>query len=246
MRSALKVAAATTATLAAVNCAPVVNLAGPVGRRLAPRLVGLGRRGHTAITFDDGPDPESTPQILDVLAAADCRATFFLLGSMTRRAPDLAAAIVSAGHEIGVHGDRHRSTLRQTPNQLRADIDCAASTIAEASGAQLHWYRPPYGTLSTAAMCTARRVGLQPVLWTSWGRDWRAAATSESVLCDLRRGVLDRGTVLLHDSDCTSAPGSWRTTLAALPRLLDELRAQGLEPGPLRDHWDHSRRGAER
>jgi peptidoglycan/xylan/chitin deacetylase (PgdA/CDA1 family) len=225
------------ASIAAVNTAPVINLIGPIGRCLSPRLVGMGRVGHTAITFDDGPDPSSTPQILAALDDANCRATCFLLGSMVRRAPALAAEIADAGHEIGVHGDRHRSTLRQTPRQLRHDIERASATITAATNSHLRWYRPPYGTLSTSARRAARHAGLEPVLWTSWGRDWRAEATAESVLHDLRRGVLARGTVLLHDSDCTSAPGSWNATLGALPTLLAELRAAGLEPGPLTDHW---------
>jgi peptidoglycan/xylan/chitin deacetylase (PgdA/CDA1 family) len=241
LRVQLGLTASAMATIAAVNAVPVVNLIGPIGRRFSPKLVGMGRAGHTAITFDDGPDPRSTPQILAALDDADCRATFFLLGSMVRRAPSLVAEIAQAGHEIGVHGDRHRSTLRQTPRQLRYDIDRAMATIVGATDHQLEWYRPPYGTLSTAALRAARGAGLEPVLWTSWGRDWRADATAESVLRDLRRGVLDRGTVLLHDSDCTSAPGSWKATLGALPLLLEQLRAAGLEPGPLGEHWSVKR-----
>jgi hypothetical protein len=81
-----------------------------------------------------------------------------------------------------------------------------------------------------------RRLDLTPVLWTAWGKDWRARATPRSVHDTVARDLRGGGTVLMHDSDCTSATGSWRNTLAALPRLLDTCRDRGLAVGPLRDH----------
>jgi peptidoglycan/xylan/chitin deacetylase (PgdA/CDA1 family) len=79
-------------------------------------------------------------------------------------------------------------------------------------------------------------AGLQPVLWTAWGRDWRAEATADSVVADVLHGYVDGGTVLLHDSDCTSAPDCWRSALDALPRLADALAARSLRVGPLSEH----------
>ena len=89
-------------------------------------------------------------------------------------------------------------------------------------------------TAGTYLAC--RRLGLTPVLWTAWGEDWRARATSRSVHDTVARDLYGGGTVLLHDSDCTSATGSWRTTLGALPRLLDTCDERGLSVGPLRHH----------
>jgi peptidoglycan/xylan/chitin deacetylase (PgdA/CDA1 family) len=167
----------------------------------------------------------------------DCRATFFLLGSMTRDAPRVAAEIAAAGHEIAVHGCEHRSTLWRTPRQLQTDIADAVEVISEATGRRPRLFRPPYGTLSAAGWYAAQQLDLRTVLWTACGRDWRADATGESIIADIERGVVDGGTVLLHDSDCTSTPGSWRSTLDALPVLVSELRSRGLEVGPLNDHW---------
>ena len=96
----------------------------------------------------------------------------------------------------------------------------AHETIVEA-GAMPVFYRPPHGALSPEGLVTTRRLGMRTVLWTAWGRDWRAEATPRSVCDDVAAGRLDGGTVLLHDSDSASAAGSWRTTLAALPRLAD-------------------------
>jgi peptidoglycan/xylan/chitin deacetylase (PgdA/CDA1 family) len=221
---------------AVVHAAPALGGVSPLGVRLTPALVGVGRPGHVALTFDDGPDPASTPAILAMLDELGWHATFFMLGSMTRRAPSLAAEVVAAGHEVAVHGDVHANMLRRLPRDARADIERASATIADAAGVAPAWFRPPFGILSFSALRGARRLGLSTVLWTTWGRDWRREATPESVVADVERRYLDGGTVLLHDSDCTSYPGSWRSTLGALPRLADRCTARGLTVGPLRDH----------
>ena len=79
------------------------------------------------------------------------------------------------------------------------------------------------------------------VLWTTWGRDWRREATPASVVADVTRRYVDGGTVLLHDSDCTSYPGSWYSTLGALPRLADEFAARALVVGTVGAHGIGSR-----
>lgn len=220
----------------AVHSAPSLIALSAVGRRISPDWAGVGTRGHVALTFDDGPDPASTPAFLDVLSELNLRATFFMLGSMARRAPGLAADVAAAGHEVGVHGDLHRSQLRLSPRAVADDVARARDVIADATGVEPIWFRPPYGTLSLGGVRAARRSGLRPVLWTAWGRDWRAEATSESVVADVLGGYVDGGTVLLHDSDCTSAPDCWHAALAALPRLTEALHARSLRVGPLSEH----------
>jgi len=189
-----------------------------------------------ALTFDDGPDPASTPAFLDALDDLGWKATFFMLGSMVRRAPGLAAQVVSAGHEVAVHGDQHRSHLWRSPRDVATDLERATTTIVETTGRQPTWFRPPYGVLSTGSLLAAHRLGLRTVLWTTWGRDWRAEATPASVTVDVESQLGPGGTVLLHDSDCTSAPGAWHSALGAIPALAELFAAQGLQPGPLGDH----------
>jgi peptidoglycan/xylan/chitin deacetylase (PgdA/CDA1 family) len=230
------VAAGTLGAAAVAHGAPIVTSVGAVRRRLTPGLAGIGSPDHVALTFDDGPDPASTPLFLSALDDLGWRATFFLLGDMVRRAPGLAAEVAAAGHEIGVHGDRHDSYLTRLGTDTAADIRRARHEVATATGVWPVWFRPPYGALSTPALVVAHRLGLRTVLWTAWGRDWRAAATARSVASDVRTGLRPGATVLLHDSDCTSAPGSWRATLAALPLLADVFAAEGLRVGPLGDH----------
>jgi len=220
----------------AMNSAPSLLALSWLGRHVTPGLAGVGRPGHVALTFDDGPDQASTPRFLEVLDGLGWKATFFMLGEMARRSPGLAAEVAAAGHEIGVHGDEHRSQLWRSPRAVAADIDRARDAVAEATGVEPHWFRPPFGTLSMSGIRGAHRRDLHVVLWTSWGRDWREEATADSVVADVLDGYLDGGTVLLHDSDCTSAPQSWRATLDALPGLAESLGTRGLQVGTLGDH----------
>lgn len=227
--------------MAVLHTAPALGGVSPIGVRFTPALVGVGRRGHVALTFDDGPDRASTPQFLDALAGLGWHATFFMLGEMTRRDPGLARAVADAGHEIAVHGDVHGNMLRRTPRHAAADIARAYETIAGATGVEPRWFRPPFGISSYASLRAARRRGMTTVLWTTWGRDWRREATPASVVADVTRRYVDGGTVLLHDSDCTSYPGSWQSTLGALPRLADEFAARALTVGTVGAHGIGSR-----
>jgi peptidoglycan/xylan/chitin deacetylase (PgdA/CDA1 family) len=226
----------TAAGLWATNALPAITSAGSLRAALAPTTTGIGRPGGVAFTFDDGPDPASTPRFLDLLSGQGVRATFFMLGFMVRRAPGLAAEIAAAGHEIGVHGDLHRNLLFRDPLSTVVDITAARDLIAETTGSLPRWYRPPYGILTTSAMLAATGLGMRPVLWSCWGRDWTARATPESVRRTVRRRLAGGGTVLLHDADCTSAPQSWRATLGALPALLDDCREHGWQPVTLGEH----------
>jgi peptidoglycan/xylan/chitin deacetylase (PgdA/CDA1 family) len=222
--------------LAAVHAAPVVSTLGPLRNRVMPRLSGRGRAGHVALTFDDGPHPLSTPLFLRLLAERRVHATFFLLGSEVRRSPGLVREIEAAGHEIGIHGWLHRPLLLRGPRATYDDFARARDTVAEITGRRPRLFRPPYGVMSASAHLAARRLGLTPVLWTCWGEDWTARATPESVHRTVTADLDGGGTVLLHDSDCTSAPGAWRSALGAVPRILDTCEQRGFEVGPLRDH----------
>ncbi len=187
--------------------------------------------GHGyALTFDDGPHAQGTPAALEILAAADVRATFFLVGEQLRRNPSLGHEIVAAGHEIGLHCDRHRNLLRLTPWQVRADIARAQATIEEETGRSPSLYRPPYGVLNATALRVARGHGWRTVLWSHWGKDWQARATPESITARVTDGAGEGAVLLLHDADDYSAPDSWRRTVAALPRVLDTLAQRGLQP----------------
>ena len=222
--------------LGAAHAAPALASVAPLRRRLLPGLSGVGDPGHVALTFDDGPDLASTPAFIDALAETKTQATFFLLGRMLATAPELGRQLVDAGHEVGVHGWEHRCMLARGPRATYDDLARTKEAIFAATGRVPRWYRPPYGVLSGAALTSARRLDLTPVLWTNWGKDWSRRATPDSIVTLLTRDLTGGATVLLHDSDCTSAPGSWKNTLGALPGLLSALAGRDLRVGPLREH----------
>jgi peptidoglycan/xylan/chitin deacetylase (PgdA/CDA1 family) len=232
--AALMAAAAAAGGTALLHAGPALTARGPV-RRAMPRLSGQGRPGGVALTFDDGPDAEGTPAVLDALAALDWTATFFLLGSQVDRNPAVARSIVAAGHEVGVHGHQHRNHLFRPARWVREDVRLACSRITAVTGVRPRWFRPPYGVLSAGSLRAAADLDLTPVLWTAWGRDWEAPP-ADRVLAQLLRSLDDGGTVLLHDSDCTSRPGSWRSTVAVLAPLAEELDRRRLAVRPLRAH----------
>jgi peptidoglycan/xylan/chitin deacetylase (PgdA/CDA1 family) len=205
--------------------------------RLLPSLSGVGRPDHVAVTFDDGPDPGSTPRILDQLDELGWRATFFCLGSQADRAPGLVRELVERGHEIGVHGDSHRSHLRRPAPTVARDVGRARDRLEHLTGRPVRWFRPPYGGVSASTLAAARHLQLRLILWTTWGLDWKRDATPATVAAHVARTFVAGATVLLHDSDLTSAPQSWRATLGALPLLADDWRARGLTIGPLAEHF---------
>lgn len=223
------------AGLALVHAGPGATWLATV-RRLLPRLAGAGRRDHVALTFDDGPDPRSTPRFLDELARLGCRATFFVLGELLERHPELGRRIVAEGHEMAVHGWRHTNALITPPGTVTAEMGRAAGLVRSVTGIRPAWYRPPYGVLSAEALVAARLHRLSPVLCTVWGKDWTATATPESVMTRLLPGLRGGATVVLHDTDHTSAPGCWHSALGALPEVVGHCRRAGLRVGPLRDH----------
>jgi peptidoglycan/xylan/chitin deacetylase (PgdA/CDA1 family) len=216
-------AAAASWTLPALApvAAPVAALIG------APRRV--ERPGEVAITFDDGPHPEGTPAVLDALAAAGARATFFLVGEQVERNPALAAEIAAAGHAVESHGHVHRNQLLRTGAELEDDLHRADAAIADATGRRPLLYRPPYGIFSWYGIRLAWR-GWTPLLWSRWGRDWAARATPESIAAKVTEELAAGDVLLLHDADTYSAEGSHRRTAAALPRVLERIADRGLAP----------------
>jgi peptidoglycan/xylan/chitin deacetylase (PgdA/CDA1 family) len=184
--------------------------------------------GAAALTFDDGPHAEGTPAVLEALAPSATPATFFMVGEQVERMPALAAEVAAAGHRVGVHGYRHRNQLRLSPMAAQQDLQRAVQVISEAVGRPPHLYRPAYGIFSPAGLAQVRRRGLTPLLWSRWGRDWRAGRAPGSIAREVTRDLTAGDVLLLHDADHYSAPGCWRATVAALPEVLGELERNGL------------------
>jgi peptidoglycan/xylan/chitin deacetylase (PgdA/CDA1 family) len=223
-------AAAAAVLHAGPALAPVVQ---PLGDALGIKLREDGGEG-VALTFDDGPHPQGTPAVLDVLREADAKATFFLAGEQVLERPSLVAEIVAAGHRVELHCHRHRNQLRLSPGSLLDDAERAKAAIEEAGNQEVHDYRPPYGIFSAVGLRAIRGRGWRPVLWSQWGRDWTVRATPASITRRATAGVRAGDILLLHDADYYSARDSWVRTVAALPRILEELEARGMASRLLR------------
>jgi peptidoglycan/xylan/chitin deacetylase (PgdA/CDA1 family) len=227
-------------TLAALGLAaqyvPAATAVAPLRRRLLPSLAGVARHPHVALTYDDGPDESTTPAFLDLLERHGVTATFFLLGAHVERHRSVVRDLHARGHELAVHGWDHRCTAVKRPGALPDELRRTVGALTDVTGTEVRWYRPPYGVLTTEALVAAHAAGLRTVLWSAWGRDWERAATPESVAHRVASALRPGGTVLLHDTDRTSAPGSWRATLAASGLLLADWADRGYDVGPLRDH----------
>jgi peptidoglycan/xylan/chitin deacetylase (PgdA/CDA1 family) len=205
--------------------------AAPVFRPLANACHIPCRLDHdrgVAITFDDGPHEEGTPAVLEELAKRGVVATFFLVGEQVARRPALARRIVDEGHEVAVHGYRHTLLLRRRTKELAADLDRCVATIADATGQAPTLYRPPYGVFSSGGLAHVRERGWRPLLWSTWGRDWRRRTNPAEIARLATRGLRPGDVVLLHDSDAYSSADSWRKTAAAVPSVIAAVEALGV------------------
>jgi peptidoglycan-N-acetylglucosamine deacetylase len=182
-----------------------------------------------ALTFDDGPHPEGTPAVLEVLARMGACATFFLVGEQVQQRPALAREIVAAGHTVALHGYRHRLQLKLGVADVATDIERGLGAIGEATGLKPGWHRPPYGVYSSGGLRAARALGLQPLLWSRVGKDWRRFTSPARIATRATQNIVQGDVILLHDADFYSSRNSYRQTVKALPLIIAELQRRGLK-----------------
>ena len=194
----------------------------------AAHSVGLQRTvsDGVALTFDDGPHPEGTPAVLDVLDPAGIKATFFLVGEQVERRPALAAEIAARGHLVALHGYRHRPQPVLSGRAVEDDLARGVAAVEDATGVALGWHRPPYGLYSPAGVAFVRQRGLKPLLWSRWGKDWRRLTTPERIAARAGTRLRPGDVILLHDADFYSSNGSHRRTAEALKLIVRELQRQ--------------------
>ena len=179
-----------------------------------------------SITFDDGPNPNATPLILDVLKREGVHATFFVLGRHAERWPELVKRMADEGHQLGNHGFHHRKLHRRTPGYVRDDLTRGAEAIERASGVRPRHFRAPHGFRSPWVTPIARSLGERTIGWSLGVWDSARPGADEIVkraLDGMRAGSI----LLLHDGDGYDADGDRTQTAAALPRIIDGLRARG-------------------
>jgi peptidoglycan/xylan/chitin deacetylase (PgdA/CDA1 family) len=205
-----------------------------VGRNLVRLPEAAARRGEVAITFDDGPDPEVTPRVLDLLDARGAAASFFCVGERAAAAPGLVREIVRRGHSVENHSHRHSTGFGwYGPWRLRRELEGAQRALAEAAGVAPLFFRAPFGTRNPLLDPALARLGLTFVSWTRRGYD-TVDADAPRVLRRLVDGLGAGDVLLLHDGVTVRERRGEPTVLAVLPRLLGELADRGLKPVSLR------------
>jgi len=182
---------------------------------------------RVALTFDDGPHPETTRRVLALLAEHGARATFFVVGQKVERYPEVVREIVAAGHELGLHGYTHDRlySLRGT-SYVQDDIARTQRAIEAACGVHTKLFRPPVGFVGHLIAIAAERAGVDLVAWSARGLDGWSGARAERVLPRLVRNLRDGAIVMLHDASEREA--FVPVSLELLPDLLAHLRQRGL------------------
>lgn len=172
-----------------------------------------------ALTFDDGPWPKTTKQILDILKENNIKATFFWVGRYLQTYPDIGKQVAAAGHAIGNHTWNHQY-LKYNEDGAAREIDRTSSLIEELTGIQTSIFRPPGGILNNGLAAYAQKKNYAVVMWSADSFDWRTL--TESLMDNVMRQAKSGGIVLMHDGG-----GNRARTVKALPDIIARLRKEG-------------------
>lgn len=178
---------------------------------------------QVALTFDDGPHPRYTPEILDILSEYDIHATFFVIGKNAKDYPDLVKRELAEGHEVGNHTEHHYHTGQIGIGILRKDMEICEQTLVDITGVRPTLFRPPEGVNTAAIRQVCEDMGYRMILWCVDTRDW-AHNPVENIISNVRQNTENGSIILMHDFIAEKSP-----TPAALRRLIPMLQASGYE-----------------
>jgi peptidoglycan/xylan/chitin deacetylase (PgdA/CDA1 family) len=214
----------------------------PRSRALGPNFTRLPdaavAREEIALTFDDGPDPEVTPRVLEILDARGVRGTFFCIAENAARHPELCREIVRRGHSVENHSRGHLPTFAMLGmGGIRKEIGAAQATLIEHAGSAPRFFRPPAGFRNPMLDPVLHEMGLRLVSWTRRGFDTRCKDV-DFVAARLIRGIAAGDILLLHDGHSARSASGTPVVLEVLPRVLDAAQTLGLRPVTLRQAID--------
>jgi peptidoglycan/xylan/chitin deacetylase (PgdA/CDA1 family) len=188
---------------------------------------------HVALTFDDGPDPFVTPELLDLLDEVAAPSTFFLLVDQCRQFPDLAKEVALRGHEIGLHGVDHRRLTEMPSAAALAYLRTARQELQEVTGQDVRLYRPPFGAQTVRSYVATRRAGMEVVVWSADAADWVDRSSAEVAL-DALDAISPGGILLLHErlepDPLRGAPATTFDRCEVVRTVTEGCRERGLEP----------------
>lgn len=217
--------------LAAVGAALVGSAAHGAFHRNSPLFgYALGRLPTTdkvaALTFDDGPNPDATPAILDALAERNVKATFFILGRHAERWPEIVLRIFHEGHQIGNHGYFHRKLHFKRPFYVRQDIKLGKRAIERTGAGAPGWFRAPHGFRNPWVNSIARSLGERVAGWSLgvWDSDRPGV---DAIVKRTVDGTKPGSIILLHDGDGYDPDGDRLQTAGAVPLIIEQLKSSG-------------------
>jgi peptidoglycan-N-acetylglucosamine deacetylase len=199
----------------------------PSSQIFGPTIRHTGDASAIALTFDDGPNPAVTPDLLDLLDRHQVRSTFFMMGRSVRAFPALTKEVADRGHTVGNHTETHPALTFLSAHRIGGELDRCDDAIAAATGRRTRWMRPPFGFRGPQMKSLIQqRRGMRVVMWSAMAWDWKAT-NPESVINHLRR-VKGGDIVLLHDGDHRVLEGARRHTVAALEHWLPRWKDAGI------------------
>ena len=218
-------------TVATAACASAALLAYAVRGRSSTLFgpstyKGPPTRTAVALTFDDGPS-ESTPDLLEILAQYQVRATFFQCGANVRRLPEVTQAVQANGHEIGNHTQSHAALYLKSPQFIYSELARAQDSIADVTGERPRYFRPPYGARWFGLRAAQKKLNLQGIMWTCIAQDWRLP--TERIVSRVTGNLFSGGILCLHDGRLTQARPNVNPMLEAVRSILPEALERGFE-----------------
>lgn len=194
---------------------------------LFPSILWHTNTSAVHLTFDDGPNPNATPIVLEILKSRNIKATFFLLGAHVEQYPDLAREINNQGHAIGNHSLSHRSLLMKPFSWQSHQIEQTSEIILHTTGTTPRVFRPPFGRFDLGTIKAASSHGLRTVMWDVDARDY-AASGVQPIIRRVCRQTVPGSIILFHDSDSTSA-----TLFRYMNPILDNFEQRHVKFSPL-------------
>lgn len=186
---------------------------------------GTAEKPWIALTFDDGPNPLYTPQLLDILKEAGIKATFFVMGKQALKYHHILERMHSEGHIIGCHSFSHRHAWLMSPWHTFKDLELTYQAIESFLGYKPRWYRPPWGMFNLCSAAAARKLDLKIAYWSIEAQDWEATTTAQHIYDTIISRAQPGSIIVLHDN--RGAPGAPAKTLEALPSIIEALKKKG-------------------
>jgi peptidoglycan/xylan/chitin deacetylase (PgdA/CDA1 family) len=214
----------------------------PTSQVFGRTLIAPRSPGELALTFDDGPNPAWTPRLLDILAAHNVHATFFMVGKFAKSEFALARRVADAGHVIGNHSWSHPDLSRTASPKVLDELTRTSDVLAEITGKPIRYFRPPFGARRPYVLKLARQLGLIPVTWNAMTTDW-SEPSADKIAQDLIRKIDSNerrsyaANIVLHDGSHRGQNADRGPSITAAEKLL--VRYAKTDKFVTLDAWDH-------